>query len=121
MDIQLYLELQKVLNNMLHPDTLSKESTRIQSAIPTPIRIGQAYFIRTGTFHDIGVVEAIIGDMLVLKEGTVSWVADSGRFTQAINDGVLEDVEPVNVRVFVALNSIVDMFEWKHALPRDQK
>ena len=80
--------------------------------------IGQKLFIRTVTYHLTGKVEKIVGSFLVLSKA--AWIADSGRFQQAIQDGTLDEVEPVG-QAFVNLNSIVDMFPWKHKLPQTQK
>uniref|UniRef100_A0A6M3M1P2 Uncharacterized protein n=4 Tax=viral metagenome TaxID=1070528 RepID=A0A6M3M1P2_9ZZZZ len=80
--------------------------------------IGKAYFFRTVTFHSVGRVVKVIGQFLELEEA--SWVADSGRFMQAIQNGQLNEVEPVGT-AFVNIQSIVDFFPWKHALPKEQK
>ena len=92
---------------------------RVGHTPSTPFLIGAAYFIRTVTYHLTGRVKAIIGGFLVLEEA--AWVADSGRFTQAIVDGKLNEVEPVTVPVFVNVNTITDAYEWRHSLPREQK
>lgn len=76
------------------------------------------WFIRTVTFHLVGRVVRRAGGFLVLKDA--SWVADSGRFMQAIKDGTLSEVEPVGDAV-VSVASIVDAFPWKHDLPKEQK
>lgn len=83
------------------------------------LKIGNAYFIRTLTYHIVGKLIKKGKNLLVLKEA--SWVADSGRFTQAIDNGTLDEVEPVKCNVFVNMQNIVDIYEWKHKLPRDQK
>ena len=80
--------------------------------------IGQKLFIRTVTYHLTGKVEKIVGQFLVLSKA--AWIADCGRFQQAIKDGTLDEVEPAG-QAFVNLNSITDMFPWKHALPTKQK
>lgn len=79
--------------------------------------IGKAWFIRTVTYHLTGMVTARIGDFLVLKDA--AWIADSGRFMNAIKDGKLNEVEPVGDAI-VNLGSITDMFPWRHALPVKQ-
>ena len=84
-----------------------------------PFKVGKAYFFRTVTYHLTGKVKAVKGNFLVLKEA--AWIADSGRFSQAINDGTLDEVEPVKVNVMLNLSSITDAFEWKHPMPKDQK
>ncbi len=84
-----------------------------------PFAIGAQYFIRTVTYHLTGRVVNIVGQFLVLEDA--AWIADSGRFTQAINQGTLNEVEPVNGPVIVNLNSITDAFNWAHELPKAQK
>jgi hypothetical protein len=79
---------------------------------------GQAYFIRTVTYHTVGRVKSVTGNFVELEEA--SWVADSGRFSQAIKKGTLSEVEPVGT-VFVNMDSIVDVFPWVHKLPTEQK
>ena len=81
--------------------------------------IGETIFIRTVTYHLTGKIIAIKDGFLVLDDA--AWIADDGRFTQAINDGELKEVEPVNVFVRVNINSIVDAYHWSHDLPRQQK
>ena len=87
--------------------------------LQVPFKIGDAYFIRTVTYHMTGRVKAIVGQFLVLEDG--AWIADSGRFMDAINKGILSEVEPVEVDMFVNINSITDAFLWKNKLPREQK
>ena len=84
-----------------------------------PFQIGKKYYIRTITYHCTGKVKRIKGGFLVL--GDAAWIADSGRFRQAITDGVLDEVEPVDVDMFVNIVSITDAFTWNHKLPREQK
>jgi hypothetical protein len=95
----------------------STEPVSIQLSIH-PFEVGQSYFIRTVTYHLIGKLEAIADGFLILS--SASWIADSGRFMQAIRDGKLDEVEPVGDAV-VNIGSITDAFPWKHSLPKDQK
>lgn len=99
-----------------------KKSGQVKPATSAPTHpfvIGAAYFIRTVTYHWVGRVKSIAGQFLVLEDA--AWVADSGRFMQAIESGALNEVEPVMVPVVVNMGSIVDAPEWKHPLPRTQK
>lgn len=80
--------------------------------------VGSKFFFRTVTYHMVGEVKKIVGRFALLKNA--SWVADSGRFMNAIKDGTLSEVEPVGEQ-FVNLDTVVDFFPWKHALPKDQK
>ena len=80
--------------------------------------VGQKLYIRTVTYHTVGKVTKRMGTFIQLE--TASWVADSGRFMNAIKDGTLNEVEPVGI-AWVNLSSVVDFFPWKHALPTEQK
>lgn len=76
---------------------------------------GQRLFIRTVTYHLVGEVVALGEDGFVeLKDA--AWVADSGRFAQAIATGTLNEVEPVG-RAWVNTASITDVFPWAHDVP----
>lgn len=80
--------------------------------------IGHAWYIRTVTYHLVGRCTKRIGSFLLLEEA--SWVADSGRFMQAIKEGKLNEVEPVGPAL-VNLDSVTDAFPWVHKLPTEQK
>ncbi len=80
--------------------------------------IGGKYYFRTVTYHTIGEVKKIVGRFAYLKGA--SWIADSGRFMNAIKDGTLNEVEPVG-DAFVNLDTVVDFFPWTHKLPTSQK
>jgi len=79
--------------------------------------VGRKYFFRTVTYHLVGKVEQQIGNFLKLSNA--SWIADSGRFANAISDGKLKEVEPVGV-AFINLTTVVDFFPWTHELPTKQ-
>ena len=80
--------------------------------------IGKKFFFRTVTYHLVGRVEKIIGQIIELS--TASWVAESGRFMQAIKEGKLNEVEPVG-QAFLNFQSVTDFFPWNHDLPTEQK
>lgn len=89
-----------------------------------PFEIGEAYFFRTVTYHTVAKIKKIVGNFLVLEEA--SWIADSGRFGEFINDGKVyestsSEVEPIDVSVILNVNSIVDAFVWKHKMPSKVK
>lgn len=96
-----------------------KGKVKVIDGKAVPFEIGGKYFIRTVTYFATGEVEDIKGDFLVLKDA--AWVADTGRFREAIMKGVLNEVEPVEVAMFVNMNAITDAFEWISPLPREQK
>lgn len=79
--------------------------------------VGEKFFFRTVTYHLTGRVKKVIGSILELENA--SWIADSGRFMQAIKKGELKEVEPVG-RAFLNINSVTDFFPWTHPLPETQ-
>lgn len=114
-------ELKKELQELeqLEKEVVSKKSAIDYQKLEIPFRVGEAYFIRTVTYFATGKVKAIVGSFLVLEDA--AWIADTGRFREAIMKGILNEVEPVEVDMFVNVNSITDAFDWKHKLPREQK
>ena len=82
------------------------------------IKKNEAYFFRTVTFYLVGRVVQQENNFVELADA--SWVADTGRFMNAIKNGTLCEVEPVGT-AFINLDSVVDFFPWVHALPDKQK
>lgn len=83
---------------------------------------GDKVFVRTVTYHLIGVVQNANEDgFLVLKPAV--WVADSGRFAAAIDSGSLNEVEvpAAPTEVLVSRGSIVDVWPWNHDIPSTTK
>jgi hypothetical protein len=80
--------------------------------------VGKKFFFRTLTYHLTGKVRKVIGSILELEDA--AWIADSGRFADALKTGKLNEVEPCG-SAFVNTNSVTDFFPWKHALPTEQK
>ena len=103
----------------MQDDQLFNQNTMNETNMP--FEVGKKYFVRTATYHVVGEIEKVVGNFIVWKEDTISWIADSGRFMQAINDGNLDEVEPVKVSGGTNILGIIDYFEWTHELPRSQK
>lgn len=80
--------------------------------------IGKKFFFRTVTYHSTGRVVSVSGTVIKLENA--AWIADSGRFSTAIKQGTLSEVEPVE-EMFLNFSAVVDFFPWKHELPRDLK
>ena len=80
--------------------------------------VGKKLFFRTVTYHMVGKVKKRMDNFIELEDA--SWVADSGRFMNAIKEGTLDEVEPVGT-AWINLASIVDFFPWAHNLPTEQK
>lgn len=75
-----------------------------------PWVIGKKYFIRTVTMHLTGELVGISERELLLKDA--AWIADSGRFNEAIRDiEKCNEVEPFDKPVIVGRGSIIDATE----------
>jgi len=84
-----------------------------------PWEIGKSYFIRTVTMHLIGKLKIVSDKEMVLTDA--SWIADSGRFHNALKSGSLDEIEPFVDDVIINRDSIIDATLWKHLLPNEQK
>lgn len=102
--------VEKLLEKALDTDT--------ECSSDLPFEVGKSYFIRTVTYHIIGTVDKISGPFLVLSEA--SWVADSGRFSKAIAEGELSEVEYIG-QMFVNTTAIADATRWNHKNPKVTK
>lgn len=81
--------------------------------------VGKKYLIRTVTMTQVGKLK-IIGDKeLVLEDA--SWVADTGRFNEALQSGYLNELEPFVNDAIVGRGAICDATEWSHDLPKGVK
>ena len=79
--------------------------------------IGKAFYFRTVTYHLTGRVKKIIGSLFLLEDA--AWIADSGRFMNAIKEGTLKEVEPIG-DMLVNIETCTDITPWVHPLPKDQ-
>lgn len=77
--------------------------------------------IRTVTYHYTGQVIEQDDKWVVLDKA--AWIADSGRWNEAIKSGSLNEVEPYpdGHRVYISLDAIVELTGWSHPLPRTTK
>lgn len=81
--------------------------------------VGKIYLIRTVTMIDTGRLVHVTPNELVLEEA--AWIADTGRFTQAVAKAEFGEVEPFpDGRVIIGRGSIIDAVTIKQA-PRSQK
>lgn len=83
-----------------------------------PWKIGENYLIRTVTMIQVGRLESVGEHELLLS--SAAWVADTGRFYDALKTGKLNEVEPFLNDVIVGRSSICDASIWTHKLPREQ-
>ena len=92
-----------------------------RDGIAYPYELGKAYFIRTVTHHHTGRLVAATEKELVLEEA--AWIANDGRFADALETGEFNEVEPFPEasRVIVGRGSIIDAVAITTDLPREQK
>lgn len=91
-----------------------------QSSVAHPWKIGSNYFIRTVTFHYTGTLVAIYASELVLKDA--AWIADDGRFADAMKSESFAEVEPFpdDREVIIPRGGILDA-TIINKIPRSQK
>lgn len=82
-------------------------------------KVGQNYLIRTVTMILIGKLKAVGHSELLLSDA--AWIADTGRFANALKDASLAEIEPFLDDVIVGRGALVDATNWRHDLPREQK
>lgn len=83
--------------------------------------IGKSVFIRKVTMIFTGKVVGVSDGFVQLSDA--AWIADTGRYSQAVATGDFMEVEPYpdNTIVNVSTGDIVDWVEVKWPLPRLQK
>ena len=81
----------------------------------TPYRIGCSYLVRTVTNYFSGNLVAVYEHELVLTKA--AWIADTGRFSEALKTGVMSEVEPIPGQVIIGRGAIVDVCEWPEGKP----
>jgi hypothetical protein len=87
--------------------------------IPLPFKVGDAIVIRTVTMIQVGRVERIGRDFIVLVGG--GWVADTGRFSEFLAAGTMNEFEKAPSWMLVGRGAICDVFPWAHDLPKATK
>ena len=81
--------------------------------------IGEKYIIRTVTYHLVGRLKAVTDSDIVLEDAC--WVADSGRWNEALKTGDLSELEPFVDDTIVNRDAFVDATKWNHDLPKEVK
>ena len=85
--------------------------------IKSPLQVGNLVFIRCVTHYFTGKVEEVTEHEIVLS--SAAWVADTGRFSEALRKGTLSEIEPFPDPVSVGRGSVVDVTLWNHKLPTE--
>ena len=91
------------------------------SSVPHPFEVGENYFLRTVTHHFTGKLVAVHAMEIVLTQA--AWIADDGRFADAVKEGKFNEVEPFPSDAEVIINraSLVDALKVAFKLPCSQK
>ena len=91
------------------------------SKAQSPLRVGNKVFIRAVTHYLTGEVVIVNRDEIVLRNA--AWIADTGRWSEALRSGTLSEVEPYpdDLLVCVGRGAVVDYCDWHHELPRVTK
>ena len=95
------------------------EGHEVQPGDCEPFKVGTAYLIRTVTHYAVGRLVYYENGFMVLSDA--SWVADTGRFHDALKSGDLNEVEPFIGKQIINTSAIIDATEWTHKLPAEQK
>ncbi len=80
---------------------------------------GKHVIIRTVGEILTGRVVEVTPSEVLLEDA--SWIADTGRWHDALRDGTLSEVEPYLDPVRVGRGAIVTWTLWRHPLPREQQ
>ncbi len=85
-------------------------------AVETFWKIGKVYMVRGVTMYQVGRLVSIDQHELILEDA--AWIADTGRFNEAVKSGVFNEVEPYAAkRIAVGRGQISDAFELSIDLP----
>jgi hypothetical protein len=84
----------------------------------SPFEIDKNYLVRTVTHIHTGKCEQIKGAFVFLSNA--AWIADTGRFYDCLKKGTFNEVEPFPNGVWINTTSIIDVAEFKPALPSSQ-
>lgn len=105
------LEEAHALGNDAEPDT-----SHVLSKL-----IGKNVFMRSVTHHYTGKLIYIKDGFLTIVDA--AWIADDGRFNEAMKTGEFSEVEPYpdGLPIHIPLSSLNDIHEWKFPLPRTVK
>ena len=84
---------------------------------------GKNVLVRTVTHYYTGRLALPDADQPQgwLRLDDAAWIADTGRFSAALEKGTLAEVEPYPGACYVSAGAVVDVCEWPHELPRKVK
>lgn len=83
------------------------------------LKVGEKYFVRSVTHYYTGKLLDVTDADIVL--GDAAWIADTGRFAEALKTGKFNEVEPFPDQVVINRDGLIDISPWPHSLPREVK
>lgn len=111
MEIKLSSETVRELTNKLVP--------KVEHKPGEDYTIGSTIFVRCVTHYATGRIIHVSETMVHMEDA--AWIADCGRFEQFLKNGTVDEVEPIPGIYKFNKNAVVDVCEWSHPLPREQK
>lgn len=108
------------IKNLLKALENTEDGLKLEApALELPFQIGKPYLIRTVTHYYTGRLSEIVGKFLILDE--CCWIADTGRFMEAVKEGKFNEVEPMPNGTMINSDAIIDCVEVNFRLPHEQK
>jgi hypothetical protein len=102
----------KEIKNLLNPGSEEKSDN-------SAWEIGEIYLIRTVTMIDTGRLVKVTNKEIILEDA--AWIADTGRFSDAIKKAEFNEVEPFpDGKIGLGRGAIIDFCKIKLS-PRSQK
>ena len=92
--------------------------TSVKKRVVSPVHKGNTVFIRTVTLYYTGVIQRATKEEIVLSDA--AWIASTGRWSNALTTGKLDEVEPYPNDTLVSVNrgAVIDVCDWTHPAPR---
>jgi hypothetical protein len=85
----------------------------------SPLRVGNKVLIRSVTHYYTGLVAFSDEHSILLDDA--AWIADTGRYADALKTGGLGEVEPIIGPVLLGRGALIDCVDWRWPLPKAQK
>lgn len=98
------------------------KSTKKAKAPTEAFEVGKSYLFRGVTMYQVGTVVAVTPGEILLSPA--AWVADTGRFNEALKSGILSEVEPYAPGCLPAIvnrGALADACPWPHGVPAEVK
>lgn len=115
-----YMENQMNLNDLTIGEAKQLATMFAEKSDNSAWEIGANYLIRTVTMIDTGRLVGVTQQELILEDA--AWIADTGRFSDAVKSANFNEVEPFpDGRVIIGRGSVIDAIKLSGTLPRSKK